>query len=251
MENQNEQEIDLLDLLFFLKKKVLVILAAFLLCAGLGLFATVFMMDTEYTANTRIYILNRTSETNVSYSDFQVSNQLLDDYVVLITGENVTKKLISQMGLDLTHSQLVDMISVTAPSDTRVLQISVTDTSAERAANIANTVREIASVQIKEIMAVDAVNLVYEAAVPQTKSGPSVSKNTLIGGLAGLVLAVGVYVVIYLLDDTLRTEEDVEKHLGLSVLGVIPVSTELENMAKNGQSKASASKSDAKRVAKN
>lgn len=251
MENQNEQEIDLLDLLFFLKKKVLVILAAFLLCAGLGFFVTVFMMDTEYTANTRIYILNRTSETNVSYSDFQVSNQLLDDYVVLITGENVTKKVISQMGLDLTHGQLVDMISVTAPSDTRVIQISVTDTSAERAANIANTVREIASVQIKEIMAVDAVNLVYEAAVPQTKSGPSVSKNTLIGGLAGLVLAVGVYVVIYLLDDTLRTEEDVEKHLGLSVLGVIPVSTELENMAKSGQSKASASKSDAKRVAKN
>lgn len=223
-----ENEIDLLDLFYFLKKRVPIIIASFLVFAIVGAAVTVFGMETRYTANTRIYVLNRSSETNVSYSDFQVSNQLLDDYVVLITGENVTKEVVAEMGLDMSYKALAGMISVTAPSDTRVIQISVTDTDAQRAADIANTVREIASVQIKEIMDVDAVNLVYEADVPQEKSGPSLKKNTAIAALVGLMASVVVLVVIYMMDDTIRTEEDVQKHLGLSVLGVIPVSKGME-----------------------
>ena len=98
-----------------------------------------------------------------------------------------------------------------------------------------------ASVQIKEIMGVDAVNLVYAAETPQGKSGPSVTKNTLIAALVGLVAAVGVLVVIYLLDDTIRTEDDVERYLGLSVLGVIPISSEMGSLGKSAGTAAKTS----------
>ena len=101
----------------------------------------------------------------------------------------------------------------------------------QRAADIANCVRNVASQQLESIMDVDAVNLVYEAEVPERKSGPSVVKNTAIAALLGLLCAVGIFVIIYVLDDTIRTEEDVERHLGLSVLGVIPLDKELSNMA--------------------
>ena len=224
---EKENEIDLIDLFYYLKKKIWIIAVAVVICAVIGLVYTTAFVDTEYTAKTRIYVLNR-SDTNVSYSDFQISNQVLDDYVVLITGENVTKEVISTLKLDISSKALEHMIKVTAPNDTHILQISVTDTDAQRAAEIANCVREVASVQIKDIMGVDAVNLVYEAEVPQHKSGPNITMNTLIAAAIGLAAAIAVLVIIYLLDDTLRTEEDVERHLGLSVLGVIPVSSEME-----------------------
>lgn len=73
----------------------------------------------------------------------------------------------------------------------------------------------------------DAVNLVREASVPQTKSGPSLTKNTALCGIVGLILILGILVVIYAVDDSIRTEEDVERYLGLSVFGVIPESSSM------------------------
>lgn len=232
MENQNEIEIDLLDLFYYLKKKLLIIVAVVAVCAVIGMGFTAFFMEPEYTATTRMYVLNRSSETTISSSDYSVSNYMVNDYSVLITGKNVTKKVIDQLGLDMTVAQLTNKISVSSIDNTRVLQIKVVDTDAQRAADIANAVRETASAQIKEIMDVDAVNLVYEAETPSQKSGPSVMKNTALAALLGMVGVVAVLVVIYILDDTIRTEEDVERYLGLSVLGVIPQSLEISNMVK-------------------
>lgn len=232
MENQNELEIDLLDLLYYLKKKLAIIVAVVTVCAVIGMCFTMFFMAPEYTATTRMYVLNRSSDKVISSSDYSVSNYMVNDYSVLITGKNVTQKVIHDLGLNMTISQLASKISVSSINNTRVLQIKVVDTDPQRAAAIANAVRETASAQIKEIMAVDAVNLVYEAEVPNVKSGPSLVKNTVLAAMLGMVAVIGVLVVIYILDDTIRTEEDVERYLGLSVLGILPQSAEISNMAK-------------------
>lgn len=232
MENQNEIEIDLLDLLYYLKKKLAIIVAVVTVFAVIGMGFTMFFMAPEYTATTRMYVLNRSSDKSISSSDYSVSNYMVNDYSVLITGKNVTQKVINDLGLNMTVSQLTGKISVSSISNTRVLQIKVVDTDPQRAADIANAVRETASAQIKEIMAVDAVNLVFEAEVPSGKSGPSVVKNTVLAAMVGMVAVIGVLVVIYILDDTIRTEEDVERYLGLSVLGVLPQSEEISKMAK-------------------
>ena len=78
-------------------------------------------------------------------------------------------------------------------------------------------------------MDADAVNLVYEAQVPKAPSAPNVMRNTVLAAAVGLILAIAVLTVIFVLDDTIRTEEDVEKYLGLGTMGVIPVSSELSN----------------------
>lgn len=234
MEKQNEMEIDLIDLFYYLKKKIWIIVATFVGCMLAGMIYTAAFVDVEYTASTRMYVLNRSSENSVSSSDFSVSNYMINDYEVLITGQNVTKEVIEQLSLNMTASQLTKMISVEAIDSTRVLQIGVVDTDPQRAADIANCVREVASIQIKQIMDVDAVNLVYEAEVPQQKSGPNLTRNTVLAAALGLIGSIGVLVIIYLLDDTIRTEEDVERYLGLSVLGVIPISDDMASLA--GQS---------------
>lgn len=251
MEKQNEIEIDLIDLFYYLKKKIWLIIVVCVLGAVLGGLFTAIFMETEYTASTRMYVLNRSSENSISSGDYSVSNYMISDYEVLITGQNVTKEVIRQLNLKMTDKQLNEMISVSAIDNTRVLQISVVDNGAQRAADIANCVREVSGKQIKEIMNVEAVNLVYEADVPERKSGPSLAKNTLIAAVLGMVVAIGVLVVIYILDDTIRTEEDVERYLGLSVLGVIPQSAEMANLAKaTGSSGKNGERSTAKSLPK-
>ena len=232
MENQNEMEIDLLELLHYLKKKIAIVLAVCLVSAVVGFVGTKLFIAPKYTAATRVYVLNRTNETTVDSADFSLANYMIKDYQVLITGQNVTKEVVKQLNLDMTHQELANMISVTAPDNTRVLQISVEDVSARRAADIANAVRDVAATQIKEIMDVEAVNVVYAADVPKEPSSPSVVKNTAIAAIFGLVAVIGVYTVIFLLDDTIRTEEDAERYLGLSTVGVIPLSTQLNAMSK-------------------
>lgn len=222
MNNTREVEINLMDLFHYLRKKIWIILAACIVFVSAGAAFTIIFMEVEYTAATRIYVLNRSSNVSISSSDYSVSNYMVSDYTVLITGENVTDEVIEQLGLEMSSSHLKKMISVSAIDATRILQIEVVDTDPQRAADIANCVREIASRQMKEIMDVDAVNLVYEASVPQEKSGPSLTKNTALVGIVGLILVIGILGVIYAVDDSIQTEEDVERYLGLSVFGVIP-----------------------------
>ena len=236
MEHQNEMEIDLLDLLYYLSKRLWILIAATVIFAVGGAVITKYVMPEQFTADTRLYVLNQSNSAGMgmgalAYSDFQISDQLLEDYLVLITGINVTQEVRSVLNLDMTVKELSNIITVQSINNTRVFKIEVTDTDPQRAADIANCVREVASRQLESVMDVDAVNLVYEAEVPTKKSAPSVTKNTAIAAMLGLILSAGIFVVIYLVDDTIRTEDDVERHLGLSVLGVIPLDKEMSNMA--------------------
>lgn len=219
------------DLLAYLWKRLWMIAAALVIGAVVGLAVTVLFVDTVYTATTRMYVLSRASDSALSSSDYSLSNYIISDYKVLITGQNVTKEVIERLELDMTIGELSPKISVRAIENTRVLQIEVVDTVPQRAVDIANCVREVAGEQMQRIMNVEAVNLVYEAELPQQKSGPSISWNMALAGVISMMAAVGVLIVVYLLDDSLRTEEDVARYLGLSVLGMIPESEEMGKMA--------------------
>lgn len=251
MEKRTEElEINLLDLFYYLKKRIIIIVAVCLVFAIAGFVGTKLLITPTYTTNTRMYVLNRSNENNVVTSDFQIATYVMNDYKALITGQNVTQEVIDRLNLDMTPSQLSRKIQVTSPENTRVLQINITDTSAKMAADIANTVRDVASAQIKDIMDVDAVKTVYEAEVPTAPSGPNAMRNTAIAGILGLVLSIGVYTVIFILDDTIRNEEDVTRYLGISTLGVIPNSLELGSVGASNSNKKKKSKTALKQPEK-
>ena len=131
--------------------------------------------------------------------------------------------MIAQLKLDMTHEELLKKLSVDTPTDTRVVSITVTDTDPYTAAEIANAVRDIASKHIQQVMDIKAVNVVETANIPDEPSSPSVPKNGVIGGLV---------IIVYLTNDTVKTPEDVEKYLGLSVLGTIPYSSKMGKKSK-------------------
>ena len=99
-------------------------------------------------------------------------------------------------------------------------------------------------------MGVDAVNVVETANLPEGKSSPSVSKFTLLGGMAGGVLACGIVVLLFLLNDTICTQDDVEKYLELSTLGIIPMDDALvrDEKKRKKMQKSSKKKSVPKRT---
>ena len=178
-----------------------------------------------YQASTNIYILNN-QNNSVQYSDVQTAGQLTKDYEELIKDVEVTEQVVDKLGLDMTPSQLASRISVTAKEDTRIISIAVVDTDPYRAADIANTVREVASVSIVDIMKIDAVNLVSEARIPTEKTGSGAVRNAVLAFIFTVALSIGVITVADVVNDTIKTPEDIIERLDLSSLGAIPFNRE-------------------------
>ena len=127
------------------------------------------------------------------------------------------------MGLYLTYEQMKGKVSVTTPTDTRILAITVKDKDPVMAMKIANAIREAAAVHIMNVMDIQAVNVAETANMPMKKASPSALKNTFVGGILGIFIIIIIVMVRYMMDDTVKTPEDVEKYLQLSTLAVIPL----------------------------
>lgn len=223
MRQSDEVEIDLLGLCLMLLHHLPVILPAALLTALCAFLYTSLLISPTYQSTTQVYILNRTDSNTLTYNDVQIGTQLTNDYAQLIKSRYVLEEVIQTMNLPLSYEGLSGMVSVSTPEDTRIIAITVTDTDPVRAMEIANAVREAASEHILNVMDIQAVNVVETANLPTHASGPNTTRSILMGGMLGAVLVAGVLVVRYLLDDSIKTTEDVEKYLGLSVLAVIPL----------------------------
>lgn len=222
--NNDEVEIDLGEVFHLLLSKLgVIILSGIVFCLA-AVMGTMLLITPKYESTTKIVVL-----TN---QDIQTSTSLTKDYAELIKSRTVTEGVIAQLKLDMTHEELLKKLSVDTPTDTRVVSITVTDTDPYTAAQIANAVRDIASKHIQQVMDIKAVNVVETANIPDEPSSPSVPKNGVIGGLLGILLAAAVVLIVYLTNDTVKTPEDVEKYLGLSVLGTIPYSSKMGKKSK-------------------
>ena len=219
----DEIEIDLWEIcLVLIHNLALIISVGIMVALGAFLFTQLLVTPT-YESTTKIYILNKQENASVTYSDIQLGTQLTKDYAELIQSRFVLEEVVQGMGLDLTYEQMKEKVSVTTPTDTRILAITVKDSDPVMAMKMANAIREAAAVHIMNVMDIQAVNVAETANMPMKKSSPSVLKNTFIGGLLGVFLIIAVVLVRYLMDDTVKTPEVVEKYLQLSTLAVIPL----------------------------
>lgn len=225
MEHRDEIEFDLIQMMRFLMKKAWIIVLAVLVFAVGGYVGSKLLSTPEYTASCRIYVYEEGKE--MSYNDLVIATQMTNDCEIIITGHNVTKQVVENLGLNMKPESVSKRLTVTSEASTRVLDLSYTDTDPERAAKILNEVCAVASVQIEEITSVDAVRTIFLADVPTAPSSAGPSRAALLAAALGAVLVVAVLVVIFLMDDTIRSEDDVERYLGVSTLGAIPVSEEL------------------------
>ena len=241
---EDEIEIDLKELFFVLLGKWKVIFLSGLLCALMGLVWANFMIPEKYESKTSVYIISQQKES-IAYADLQIGTVLTKDYEILVKGRTVLETVIEQLELNMTYGQLNSMVSVSVPESTRIIEISVRTEDPYLSRDIANAVREVSSKNIAQVMGLEAINVVETANLPEHRCSPNVKKLTMLGGMAGVVLACGLIAVLFLLNDTIRTPDDVEKYLGISTLGIIPMDDELvadekrrRKMQKNSRKKS-------------
>lgn len=224
--NQENQmiEIDVLSLLKTIwKRKFLIILTA-LLTGILALGYSVFIAKPAYKSTTRIYVVNRQQGENptLTNQDLQAGSYLVKDYKEIILSQDVLASVISELKLSGSPSDLASKVTVTVPTDTRIVSITVTHADPAETSRIANTLREVAAEKIIAVTKVSDVTTLEEAETPKTPSSPNIRRNTIIGVLAGGVLMVLVVVSVEILDDRVKKPEDIEETLGMTLLGVIP-----------------------------
>ena len=232
----NVIEIDLYELFHLLLSKLWLIIAVGMFTGLIAMGISKFVLAPTYQSTTKIYILNKQNDQNVTYSDVQMGTQLAKDYKELINSRYVLEEVIQKQKLNMDYNSLLSKVAVTTPADTRVVAITVTDTDQVRTMNVANCIREVASDHIQNVMDVEAVNVVESANMPTKKAGPSVSKWSMVGGMLGVLIVCAIAIIGYLMDDTIKSSEDVEKYLGLSTLALIPLSNE-QTVASNKKGK--------------
>ena len=226
MNNQENQavEIDVFAMLKTLWKRKFSIVLVALVFAIAAFGYSAFLAKKEYQSTSRIYVVSRQNQDNnaLTNSDLQAGSYLVKDYREIILSQNVLSQAIEELKLDLTPAELSKKISVSVPTDTRILSITAKDGNPKEAARIANGLRNVAAEKIISVTKVSDVTTLDEAEVPQSPSSPNIRRNVLLGFIAGAGLMVVLMVVVEVLDDRVKRPEDIEELMGLALLGVVP-----------------------------
>ena len=226
MNNQENQavEIDVFAMLKTLWKRKFSIVLVALVFAIAAFGYSAFLAKKEYQSTSRIYVVSRQNQDNnaLTNSDLQAGSYLVKDYREIILSQNVLSQAIEELKLDMTPAELSKKISVSVPTDTRILSITAKDGDPKEAARIANGLRNVAAEKIISVTKVSDVTTLDEAEVPQSPSSPNIRRNVLLGFVAGAGLIVVLLVVVEVLDDRVKRPEDIEELMGLALLGVVP-----------------------------
>lgn len=212
---------DLMELFYALKKRILILIAA-LIAGGViaGAYTELFITPI-YSSTTTMLVL--TSETTLSsIADLQIGSQLTKDYSRLIITRSVLDEVISNLGLDMDYKTLRSNISINNPEDTRLLEITVMNPSREMVNQITDELASVSAEFISEQMEVPQPKIVEKSEVPAEQTSPDTKKNILLGALFGLVLAGGIIAVTVMMDDTIKSEDDIVQYLGIPALASMP-----------------------------
>jgi len=237
MENKEfEEEIDLVWLLYALLRKWWLILAVGVVCACGMAGYTYFKIEPTYTSTSTMLVLTKET-TLTSLTDLQLGSQLTKDYTVLITSRRVLDPVIEQLDLKMNYKQLKGRIAIENPEDTRILKISVTLNDPDLAKEVVDTLAAESSKFIGDMMEVTPPKVIEDGEASGTKTGPNVSKNAIIGFLVGALLVCVVIVVLELMNDSIQTEDDIERYLGIPTLAVVPSKADKQKKEKKGARK--------------
>ena len=234
---QQTEEIDLIDLFGYYMSRLPLLIAAVVIGAMVSGLFTHYFIPNRYTAVSRMYMISASSDSVLNLSDLNLGASLSNDYVELMKSRPIVEEVIDTLGLEYTYEQVVGMIGLSVVNNTRIVKISATSTDPYEAMQISNEMARVSKIQLPKVMDAPAPTIVEEAVLPAYKSSPSLSRNVMMGAMLLLVLVLGVLTVFYLMDDTIKTSEDVEREFGIMPLTVIPEGN-IEGLKKSEESKS-------------
>lgn len=222
-----EQELDLIQYWEVLKKRWKIILILPLIAALTSGIVSFLILKPVYEASTTIIVGKKASDTSqnnqlLDYNVLLANQQLAKTYATIAKSRTVEENVIKDLGLSTTYEELDQNIVVDSVKNTEVLEIKVTNTDPELAAQIANSTAAQFSRAVIAIKKVDSVSVVDSAVAPSNPIKPKKLLNILIALVVGMMTSVGLAFLLEYLDNTIKDSHDVEQVLGLPVLGIIP-----------------------------
>ena len=208
--------------------KIFQIIVIVLITTGVGIIYTYGFTTPKYSSSTTLVLTGseKTAGTDsvnsITTTDVTLNSKLVSTYSELVKSSKVLRQVISNLGIDVNEEELRKNVSVKSVEDTEVIKITVTNENAAYSAKIANEIAKIFSNMVSEIYNINNIYIVDDAEVSNTPSNIHHSKDVVIFGFLGIVIAVMYVLIANMLDTTIKTPEDIEKGVGLPVLVTIP-----------------------------
>ena len=229
------EELDLKELLnIFWKGKIKIILILALFIA-LGVVYTTSFVTPEYTASTTLVLAtsdnntasqqngNTDSTNSITATEITVNSKLVSTYSELVKSKNVLREVINNLGIEVEEENLRNNVKVSSVKDTELIEISVTNLNKSNAAKIANEIAKTFTKKVGEIYNINNVHIVDEAEVPNNPSNVNHLKDVVIFAAIGLIVAIAYVLLANMLDTTIKSVDEIEQTLKVTVLASIPI----------------------------
>lgn len=215
---------ELKEYLQILKKRFLLIVVVTVLATATAGVLSFFVLSPSYKSDISVIINKAKDEAKSSqnYNDIMMYQKLVKTYSTITTQRKVAEDVISKLNLDIKPKELIAMVSTAPKGDTQFLTITVNSKDASKAAKIANQIAKSLKEVSNDIMKEDNVQLVDEAELPTKPDSPKPYLNMAIAFFFGIMVSTGIAFLLEYMDNTVKSQEELEKLLDLPVLGAIP-----------------------------
>jgi succinoglycan biosynthesis transport protein ExoP len=220
MEKNDIIEIDIRELFFALLKRWYIIAICFIVAAGSAYAVSKYYLKPVYEAQTTLFLGKESEKVSLSIADIQLNNQLVTDYRELLKSNLVAETI--QQKLDVNVGKFKSSVNVQTVKDSRIFKISYQDNDPKLAADVVNELAVIIKQMANDVIQVKNVKVIDVAKEPKYPVSPNKKKNVAIAGFLGLALGAALIFLLEMLDYTFKKPEEVERQLGLNVIGVVP-----------------------------
>ena len=214
------EEFDITEFLKYYLSKIIIVIVFTVIGVVGAWYYTENLQVAKYRSSTSIVLANQ--NTDITVNDVSLNKNLLPTYREIIKSRSILTKTIKNLGLDLTYEELGKKISVKSENDAEIIIVSVTDEDKKVAKTIANEISNIFKEEITKYYPIENVTILDSAVVDDEPYNINILKQYLIGFGLGFLLGSGIVAIIFYFDDTVKTVEDIETKIGLSVLSTVP-----------------------------
>ena len=221
------EEIDIKDFLDYLKKYSILIIVISVILMSLVFIYDKSIKKPMYTTYTTIVLVkgDNSSVTGnseaISQSDILLNQNLVSTYSQIINSKLVLKQVIKNLNLDYTVKGLSRNIKVEALQDTEILKISVSDLKPDNAADIANEIAKVFSLEIKKIYKINNVSVIDDAAISYDVSNNTIKRDLALALMVSIFGTSAIIFIKFYFDDTIKYSENLEQEIGMPVIAKV------------------------------
>ena len=223
------EEIDIKELLLYLKEKVWIIGIALVLSVTTSLIYTGAIKKPIYTSSTTFILISNSDEKGMTTGDATLNEKLIQTYKEMIKGRPILEKIINDLVLDETVGSLSKKVSVQQVGTSSMIRITATYNEPEMAKKIAEKIGTVFPEQVKSKYKMDNLAQYEQPIVPTVAANESNKKEMLLINGGALAASLMIIFMLFYFDNTVKDQEQVEEKIKLPVLGNIPSLSKKDN----------------------